>query len=266
VLRLDLHVHSDHSFDGAVPVARLLELARRRGLDGIAVTDHNRFAGSAEALRLNRDPDFLVIPGAEYTTDAGHILALFIDGPIALESGAGVLDRLPWRETVQAIHEAGGVAVLAHPFKRRTSLEPAVLAAVDGIEAFNARTVCARNRRAVTQALDLAASGRFRLRTAGSDAHWPAELGRAWVEIPHLEPGAGPAAVRAALEQGRVRVAGRGSHPLYESMSQFVRCRRLGETRRLPRVAARTVLNAVDGLAAWADGRLRRQWQVDLEP
>src|SRR5690606_3903975 len=116
-----------------------------------------------EALALNRDPDFVVIPGAEYATDAGHILALFIAGPISLEAGAGVRDRLPWAETVAAIHEAGGLAVLAHPFQRATRLDPGVLAGIDGIEAFNARTICARNPRAAEQALELAASGRFRL-------------------------------------------------------------------------------------------------------
>src|SRR5690606_5473746 len=160
---------------------------------------------------------------------------------------------------------AGGLAVLAHPFKRTARLDAGVLARVDGIEAFNGRTVCGRNPRAVDQALELAASGRYRLRTAGSDAHWPGEVGRAWVELPGLEPGATQAQVRRALEHGRVRVAGRGSQPVYESLSQLVRCRRLGETRRVPRVAARAALNVVSGVAAWADGRLRRQWRADFD-
>ena len=76
--RFDLHLHSYHSFDGVMAPRHMVALAKRRGLHGIAVTDHNSVRGGSAAFDLQCDDDFLVIPGTEIATDIGDILGLFV--------------------------------------------------------------------------------------------------------------------------------------------------------------------------------------------
>src|SRR5918912_3861614 len=74
--RLDLHMHTHHSRDCTIPTAEVIRLCRRRGLDGIAVTDHNTLAGGLEAAAL-APPGFTVIPGEEIKSSEGEIIRPF---------------------------------------------------------------------------------------------------------------------------------------------------------------------------------------------
>ena len=49
LIEVDLHMHTDHSYDCATPVEVLLATAREQGLGAIAVTDHNEISGALEA-------------------------------------------------------------------------------------------------------------------------------------------------------------------------------------------------------------------------
>mgnify|MGYP000664838492 CR=1 FL=1 len=72
-VKLDLHIHSEHSPDGRMALDEIVACARARGLQGVAVCDHDR------ALTETWDaPDFLLIPGIELSTDRGHLLGLFV--------------------------------------------------------------------------------------------------------------------------------------------------------------------------------------------
>lgn len=51
--RFDLHMHSRHSFDGIMAPSHIVGIARRRGLAGIAVSDHNTIAGGVDAVAAN---------------------------------------------------------------------------------------------------------------------------------------------------------------------------------------------------------------------
>lgn len=103
-VRFDLHIHSEHSPDGRMSLDEIVSCARARGLQGVAVCDHDR------ALTETWDtPDFLLIPGVELSTDQGHLLGLFVTEQIeARELGAAI----------DAVHACGGLAVMAHPFER----------------------------------------------------------------------------------------------------------------------------------------------------
>jgi predicted metal-dependent phosphoesterase TrpH len=132
----DLHMHTDHSHDCAVPVADLLDYAEAQGLGAIAITDHNVFAGAQEAVQLARRRDLVVIPGEEIKTEKGEVIGLFLDEEI--ERG------LPMANTIAAIREQGGVVYLPHPFDRLHTIPDAPtlhrhMPEIDVFEVYNAR-------------------------------------------------------------------------------------------------------------------------------
>ncbi len=247
-MRLDLHVHSRYSEDSRQDVATILRTARARGLDGVAITDHDTLAGSLEAVALNQDPAFHVIPGVEYATDQGHVLGYFVEREPELSGAAPDARGLrPWREVVEAIHAAGGLAFLAHPFSRPREVPPEVWEAVDGVEVFNCRAH-GRNPRANLEAA--AVARRFGLAvSAGSDAHWPGEVGRAVWEVPGEPGGVNLARLKDLLASGAGQGSGVPTSALYEPFSQVVKVFRTRTYRRLPRVLAKLLLVALKSLA-----------------
>ncbi|WP_336328224.1 PHP domain-containing protein [Halovenus sp. HT40] len=171
MLAVELHTHSIHSYDGHDSVEQLLDAARASSLDAIAVTDHDDFSAGRRAAELSSE-ELLVIPGMEVSSAAGHVLGLGIDR--AIERG------LPFRKTVERIHDAEGIAVVPHPFQE---LRKGVLGAIpkteikaaDAIEVYNSRLFTGRaNRQA-----DSLADEYGMTKTAGSDAHIAEMVGRA---------------------------------------------------------------------------------------
>lgn len=127
VLQGDFHAHTRFS-DGVVSPCDLVLLGRERGLDVIAVTEHNRvfpaFIARACAGFIH-DPPIVVI-GEEITRRDLHLLALGV--------GRSVDARVPAKDLVAAIHAQGGVAIAAHPTRRfRPAVEP-ICDDLDGIE------------------------------------------------------------------------------------------------------------------------------------
>jgi len=154
---------------------QMISAARRRGLDGLAITDHQTVEGGLVGKKWAKKntPDFVVVPGIEIRTIRGDILGLGLD--------ENVSDNLSVAETVEKIHGLGGIAIAAHPFAqfifRRAVQEEARLA--DAIEVFNASTRL--NWRANKKALELAAHAE-KPGTASSDAHIARDVGRAGIE------------------------------------------------------------------------------------
>ena len=104
---------------------------------------------------------------------ASHILALGIDRLIPRD--------LSIQETIDRIHEAGGYAFAAHPYRWWSGLgeENTLKYPFDGIEARNGRSVPAANRRSERLARRVG-----KPMTAGSDAHTPRHIGEGYVEVP----------------------------------------------------------------------------------
>ncbi|MGH7609724.1 MAG: PHP domain-containing protein [Candidatus Dormibacteria bacterium] len=132
----DPHAHTTAS-DGMVSPRELVRAAARAGLSVVAVTDHDTFSGCAEAQEAGQEFGVEVVAGEEVTTRAPanvHVLGLFLSGPVPM--GMGLAD------TIRAIHDRGGLAVLAHPWMPTyfASISPGGLRrlvgelAVDGIE------------------------------------------------------------------------------------------------------------------------------------
>jgi len=166
--RFDLHTHSFFSKDACNSPEELIAAAQRRGLNGIAITDHDS-CGAHEYLKDRElPPGFLVVPGVEVSTAEGHLLCI-----------GATLPRMkgrPAAEVLQAIKDAGGVAIPAHPFdKWRAGIRPKVLDTLDieVLEVFNAAVT---SRRYNEQALEY--SQRRGLKTtAASDAHHDSAVG-----------------------------------------------------------------------------------------
>ncbi|MCI0438163.1 MAG: PHP domain-containing protein [Chloroflexi bacterium] len=108
---IDIHTHTAHkSDDSLLGVDELIEQAKKVGLDGICLTDHDRFWDHDEIRLLSRAHGFLVIPGCEVTTEAGHLLTFGLTGYVFGMHAASFVRRL--------VDRAGGAAVVAHPYRR----------------------------------------------------------------------------------------------------------------------------------------------------
>jgi len=148
----------------------LIETAIKKGLGGIIITDHDNVKGGLIGKKLAKAyKGFIVIPGVEVTSYSGHILAIGIDENIP--------KNLSVEETVERIHDLGGVAVASHPFSKlvRKSLKGECLK-TDAIEVFNATNKIGANERAL-----LFARTNKKPQSAGSDAHWARNVGDAGI-------------------------------------------------------------------------------------
>ncbi len=106
-MKIDMHVHSHYS-DGVLTIRQIIKQAKKRGLDGFAITDHDTIKGHKE---IKKENDITIIPGLEITSEKGHILAYGIKEMIP--------KSLSVEETIELIHEQGGLAVAAHPLELR---------------------------------------------------------------------------------------------------------------------------------------------------
>jgi predicted metal-dependent phosphoesterase TrpH len=170
-LKLDLHVHSRYSADSLITTKELVFHARKRGLDGVAITDHDRLNG---ALRTAKETDFFIIPGTEVTTSKGHVIGLNVQSEIP--------QRLDVEETVDRIHDAGGLAVACHPVAwLKGALGGNVTSGFDAVEVVNSSAFPFNY--SVKRSRELALSTGIRALTAGSDAHYGPEIGCAYTEV-----------------------------------------------------------------------------------
>jgi len=109
--KADLHIHSNHS-DGLAKIPQIMEfVASQTDLKVIAITDHNTIEGALFAQSLQDLYDFEVVVGEEISSKSGHIIGLWLD--------EAVPPGLTAAETVAAINDQGGVAIIAHPFANR---------------------------------------------------------------------------------------------------------------------------------------------------
>ena len=170
-LKIDLHVHTCYSHDGITTPKQLVAYSKKRGLDGVAITDHDTIQG---ALELVNNKEIIIIPGIEVTTLQGHVLALNVIEPIH--------PNLSLLKTIEKIHELGGVAVAAHPSVMLKGLRTRMCKGLnfDAVEVINSAAFpfflsTYLNRK---MAIDLNLP-----QTAGSDAHYAPEIGSAFTLV-----------------------------------------------------------------------------------
>jgi predicted metal-dependent phosphoesterase TrpH len=169
-IRIDLHVHSYYSYDSLITPKELHFYAKRSGLDGVAITDHDRLDG---ALKIAREVGLFIIPGIEISSSDGHIVALRVEEPISKGLNTG--------ETVERIHDAGGLAVACHPITLfKQSLGKRASSGFDAVEVMNASAFpfgfSVRRAKQIATGLQVAQVG-------GTDAHYGPEIGCAYTVI-----------------------------------------------------------------------------------
>ena len=171
-MKADLHIHTHHSGDNEQRLEEIFLMAKRLGLGAIGVTDHNTLKGGLEA-KAAAPPDLLVIPAVEVTSEEGHILAYNVSEDVPRGRTAA--------ETIDIIHQLGGIAVAAHPYRMWSGLGSTVIlrSSFDAIEVMNGRNTREGNRKAMM----LAERAHLPV-TGGSDAHRADKIGEALTIFP----------------------------------------------------------------------------------
>jgi len=202
-MELDLHIHSSYSFDSYSKVSDILKNSKKKGLGGLAITDHNTIKGSLEALKISDEQ--MIICGSEIGTEIGDIIGLFINEEIKSRLSLEVIDE---------IKDQGGLAVLAHPYKRGKNPGNEIIKNVNAIEVFNARAAKTNeNARKIALDYDLPM-------TAGSDSHFCFEVGRGRVIIRDAVDAEN---IRKSILKKQVDIAGINSGSYLDTLSQAIR-------------------------------------------
>jgi len=222
LIDVDLHMHTDHSYDCATPVEVLLATARDQGFGAIAVTDHNEISGALEAQAQAESFGVKVIVGEEVKTACeGEVIGLFIKERIPR--------GLSLAETVAEIKRQGGVVYVPHPFDRMHSVPDyehllEILDAVDALEIYNPRV-------AISSFNDEAErfAAKYRITAgAGSDSHVAQGLGSVRVRMRDFD---GPQEFLQSMRDAEIIT--RPSSLLYVQALKFL------QTRATPRSARR---------------------------
>lgn len=173
MLKLDLHIHTEYSDDGAGSPEKIIKILKKKGLDGVAITDHNTVEGGVKALSFS-SKDFIVIPGIEISTKEGHILGINVRKDIPR--------MLSVEETVEKIIDQGGTPVVPHLFRTMSGIKEKklkkILDKINAIEVYNACSVPQSNLKAYNIAKKYKLGG-----TGGSDSHVPEYVGSAYTIV-----------------------------------------------------------------------------------
>ena len=199
VAMAEVHAHT-RSSDGMVSPEELVRAAAAIGLRVVCITDHDTIPDLAGAGEVGAELGVDVVRGEEVTASFPpgiHVVGLYLEGQVRMQMSV--------EDTVDAIHDQGGLAIVAHPFMptwfasmtQRRALELMETHQVDGIEVRHTAPVLpgawkkldefyAKNR------------GRIGAAVGAGDSHFGAhDLGR----VVTVFPGRSAADLRAAIEQ-----------------------------------------------------------------
>jgi hypothetical protein len=188
----------------------MVRTAKEKGLDGIAITDHDSTLGWKEAVRAGKEYGVFVIRGEEISVvkhgkKVAHVVGLFLKRSVKSRT-------MP--EVAREIHRQGGMAVAAHPLDRWRSVYPDLekyIGYFDAIEVMNAHTPFFKDN-------DKARAFAVRHKkavTGGSDAHSKYEIGKCYTEA----DADSLAGFKKALLNGKTKARGKKANLFYHAFS-----------------------------------------------
>ena len=216
-MKVDLHSHTKYSSDAMCPPEKLIKKAIKKGMNAIAITDHNTTKGWKESLEKGKKHNFPIIKGEEikvYTgkKKVGEIIGLFLNEEIKPGDPFKVIDR---------IKRQGGLAIIAHPYDGNRGFKSlgAYSNSVDGIEVFNSRVL---KKSSNEKAYQFARKYNI-AQTGGSDAHSCLEIGRAYTiaDVEDLE------GLRKAIKNKKTQAFGSKSSAWVHAISTFAKIKKI---------------------------------------
>ncbi len=180
-MKIEMHCHTHHSRCSNMSVKKVLETAKKKGLNGICITDHNCFKGIIEAEKMNEDPNFKIIKGTEFSTKLGDLIGVFLKKEIKYNKNN---QSVKW--LINEIHKQKGLVILPHPYSffRRIKInyEQIKNLDIDVVEIYNGRNYFSfENKKCLEIAKVLG-----KPTVAGSDAHFHWEIGTYVIESDDL--------------------------------------------------------------------------------
>jgi predicted metal-dependent phosphoesterase TrpH len=174
--KIDLHVHTKYSGDNDAEPEETVIQAIKRGLHGIAFTEHYSYEASepVELLKEKYGNQILILRGVEFSTADGHCLVFGVN------TDSLSLKYAPAEDVINAVNRGGGVSIPSHPFRSVNSFGDLVntIEGIWALEGYNGCNMSPYNIRAVN-----AAEMRNIPYTGGSDAHEPKDVGSCYTEF-----------------------------------------------------------------------------------
>jgi predicted metal-dependent phosphoesterase TrpH len=193
----DLHTHTLYSKDGLNKPRTLFKLMKKKGLRGMALTEHWKPSILKPIVKDNR----FLLNACEYkSSDHGELIGLFVTEPI---------ENRTFEEIAEDIHAQNALTILPHPrdpFRKHTAVrkklpEEAIRKHVDLIEGINSRCLLPiHNQKAQKLAKRLGKPV-----TAGSDGHFSREVGHGKTWLQDIE---NTDDIYEELRRGRTQITG----------------------------------------------------------
>ncbi len=167
MIKIDLHIHSKYSEDAYGSPKEIIQSLKKKGINGMCITDHNNVKGGLEAIKIS-PKNFIVIPGSEISTLDGHVLAL------------NIKENIPPKQTIEItidqIVDKGGIPIVPHVFRSMSGIKKRKLNFIKNrinvIEVFNSCSQPKTNLKMSKIAKYYKFGG-----TGGSDTHEPRYAG-----------------------------------------------------------------------------------------
>lgn len=204
-MRVEFHSHTILSkgvkvkYDGVDKPEEIVKSAKQKGLDAIVITDHNEIRGAVSGKKVAHG--IKVIIGEEISTINGHLIGVGLNKRIP--PGFGV------EETIEMIHDAGGVAIAPHPFDIKDQGIKLKAGLCDAIEVFNSISM---ERVSNIHALSFGKKIKLSM-VGGSDAHTKEMVGN----VINIIEGSTEDDIVEAIRKGRVKII-----PKYASIDQII--------------------------------------------
>jgi predicted metal-dependent phosphoesterase TrpH len=177
IVTLEMHLHSVGSKDSLMQLEKIIEVANKKKIDKLFITDHNE---TWVARQMQEKYPDRVMVGEEIITAKGELIAYFVTKKVP-----GGLEPA---EAIRFLKNQGAFISVPHPYDRQRNgweekdlLE--ILPGVDALEVFNSRCLSTRmNLSAASLAKE-----KHLLSTVGSDAHIYSEIGNSLVHLPDFK-------------------------------------------------------------------------------